>query len=85
MAHEVHHRTDDGWSAGMLAGILFAVLIAGGVLFYALYDRSDTRTASSPPAIERTAPPQTTGQGTRDVTPAPKAAPKSEPPGGAAK
>jgi hypothetical protein len=59
----VRETTEEGMSTATWAGIAVAVMVVGGIAMYAFSNRESTTASSNQPAIERTAPPVTTGQG----------------------
>ena len=59
----VRETNEEGMSTATWAGIAVAVMVVGGVAMYAFSNHETTTASSNQPAIERTAPPITTGQG----------------------
>ena len=60
----IRETNEEGMSTATWAGIAVAVMVVGGVAMYAFSNHESSTTASTnQPAIERTAPPVTTGQG----------------------
>ena len=53
----------EGISTAAWAGIAFVVMVIGGIAMYALSNSSSTTALRTPPGIESSVPPATTGQG----------------------
>jgi hypothetical protein len=69
-------READGMSTTVVASVVIAALLGIGVIYFALSsDRSET-VGANPAAVERTAPPVTSGAGTGKG--APPQAPQSK-------
>jgi hypothetical protein len=54
---------EEGMSTTAWAGIVFALLLIGGVMVYAFTGDRSTTASNTQPGIEQTTPPVTTGQG----------------------
>lgn len=60
----VREVNEEGISTATWAGIAVAIMVVGGVAMYAFSSHESTTTASTnQPAVERSAPPATFGQG----------------------
>jgi hypothetical protein len=76
----LRHRTD-GIATGTMVAIAAALVASLGVVWYAMLDHRPNTASTTPPAIDRSAPPVTSGQGGTMMNPGPaENAPNPTPP-----